>query len=130
MLLSLRRLLPFASASRSEPPTASPAPRPMHPAWVVVLVSTWLATACNVPLWQEVAQLPGQGSLRGWGFALAFALIVAAGNAALLSLLASLFISLAEIIQSTKAIELELSDIEELEKGNIFTDILSGTKEK
>ena len=88
MLLSLRRLLPFASASRSEPPTASPAPRPMHPAWVVVLVSTWLATACNVPLWQEVAQLPGQGSLRGWGFALAFALIVAAGNAALLSLLA------------------------------------------
>ena len=88
MLLSLRRLLPFASASRSEPPTASPAPRPMHPAWVVVLVSTWLATACNVPLWQEVAQLPGQGSLRGWGFAIAFALIVAAGNAALLSLLA------------------------------------------
>ena len=49
---------------------------------------------------------------------------------ALLSLLASLFISLAEIIQSTKAIELELSDIEELEKGNIFTDILSATKEK
>ena len=54
----------------------------------MVLISTWLATACNVPLWQEVAQLPGQGSLRGWGFALAFALIVAAGNAALLSLLA------------------------------------------
>lgn len=60
----------------------------MHPAWVVVLISTWLATACNVPLWREVAQLPGQGGLRGWGFALAFALIVAAGNAALLSLLA------------------------------------------
>ncbi|MBI5372588.1 MAG: DUF2721 domain-containing protein [Sphingobacteriales bacterium] len=48
----------------------------------------------------------------------------------LLSLLASLFISLAEIIQSTRAIELELSDIEELEKGNIFTDILAGNKGK
>ena len=88
MLLSLRRLLPFASASSPKSFSAPTPPRPLHPAWVVVLVSTWLATACNVPLWQEVAQLPGQGSLRGWGFALAFALIVAAGNAALLSLLA------------------------------------------
>nr|WP_296021589.1 phosphoethanolamine--lipid A transferase [uncultured Acidovorax sp.] len=68
-------------------PTAA-APRPLHPAWVVVFISTWLATACNVPLWREVAQLPGQGSLRGWGFAIAFAFIVAAGNAALLTLLA------------------------------------------
>jgi hypothetical protein len=48
----------------------------------------------------------------------------------LLSLLVSLIISLAEIIQSTNAIELELSDIEELEKSNIFTDLLSGTNEK
>lgn len=88
MLLTLRHLLPFAFAPRVEPQPASQPPRPLHPAWVVVLVSTWLATACNVPLWQEVAQLPGQGSLRGWGFALAFAAIVAAGNAALLSLLA------------------------------------------
>ncbi|MBU4422248.1 MAG: phosphoethanolamine--lipid A transferase [Gammaproteobacteria bacterium] len=62
--------------------------RDIHPAWVVVLASVWLATACNVPLWREVAALPGQGTLRGWGFALAFAAIVAAGNAALLSVLA------------------------------------------
>jgi len=48
---------------------------------------------------------------------------------ALLSLLASLFISLAEIIQSTKAIELELSDIEEMEKVNIFTAIRPGSTE-
>ena len=40
----------------------------------------------------------------------------------LLSLLGSLFISLIEISQSTKALEWELSDMEELEKGNIFTD--------
>lgn len=48
----------------------------------------------------------------------------------LLSLLASLLISLTEIIRSTRALELELSDIEELEKSNIFTDIWSGKEEK
>jgi hypothetical protein len=48
----------------------------------------------------------------------------------MLSLLASLIISLIEITQSTKAIELELSDIEELEKSNIFTDLWQGKDEK
>ena len=83
-----RRLPPFALARQAAPQPVAQAHQPLHPAWVVVLISAWLATACNVPLWREVVQLPGQGSLRGWGFALAFALIVAAGNAALLSLLA------------------------------------------
>ena len=86
--MTLRRLLPFASAPQAAPQPLPQDRQPLHPAWVVVLISTWLATACNVPLWHEVAQLPGQGSLRGWGFALAFAVIVAAGNVALLSLLA------------------------------------------
>jgi len=49
--------------------------------------------------------------------------------ASLLSLLASLIISLVEISQSTKALEWELSDMEELEKGNFFND-LWGRKEK
>ena len=44
----------------------------------------------------------------------------------LLSLLTSLVISLIEITQSTKAIELELSDIEELEKSNFFSDLWKG----
>lgn len=44
----------------------------------------------------------------------------------LLSLLTSLIISLVEITQSTKAIEMELSDIEELEKSNFFTDLWKG----
>ncbi len=47
----------------------------------------------------------------------------------LLSLLTSLVISLVEIIQSTNAIELELSDIEELEKSNFFKDLIPGENE-
>lgn len=41
----------------------------------------------------------------------------------LIFLLLSIILSLLEINKSTKAIELELSDIEELSKENIFTDI-------
>ena len=48
----------------------------------------------------------------------------------LLSLVTSLIISLIEITQSTKAIEVELSDIEELEKSNFFTDLWKGKEEK
>lgn len=43
--------------------------------------------------------------------------------ASLLFLLLSIVLSLLEINKSTRAIELELSDIEELDKENIFTDI-------
>ena len=44
--------------------------------------------------------------------------------ASLLSLLGSLIISLLEISQSTKALEWELSDMEELSKENFFTNLL------
>ena len=85
MLLFLPRLRFFAFfASQRATPSASA----LHPSKAVLLLSLWLAVVCNVPLWRAVAALPGQDSLRGWGFALAFALIVTAGNAALLSLLA------------------------------------------
>ena len=40
----------------------------------------------------------------------------------LLSLLGSLVLSLVEISQSTRALEWELSDMEELERSNFFTD--------
>ncbi|MEY2917553.1 MAG: hypothetical protein RIS73_1267 [Bacteroidota bacterium] len=43
----------------------------------------------------------------------------------LIFLLASIILSLLEINKSTRAIEMELSDIEELDKGNIFTDIFN-----
>ena len=49
----------------------------------------------------------------------------------LLSLLVSLVLSIVEISQSTKALEWELSDMEELEKGNFFTDLWGkGEEEK
>jgi hypothetical protein len=48
----------------------------------------------------------------------------------LLSLLVSLVISLIEITQSTKALELELSDIEELKDSNFFTDLIARGNEK
>jgi hypothetical protein len=41
----------------------------------------------------------------------------------LLFLLLSIFLSLVEINKSTRALELQLSDIEELSEGNIFKDI-------
>lgn len=48
----------------------------------------------------------------------------------LLSLLASLIVSLVEIGQSTKALELELSDIEEPGKSNFFSELLKSKEEK
>lgn len=43
--------------------------------------------------------------------------------ASMITLLASIILSFVEIQQSTKALELELSDIEELGRANIFTDM-------
>lgn len=48
----------------------------------------------------------------------------------LLSFLVSLIISLLEISQSTKALEWELSDMEELEKSNFFSDLWGGKEKK
>jgi len=48
----------------------------------------------------------------------------------LLSLLVSLILSIVEISQSTKALEWELSDMEELEKGNFFSDLWGKGEEK
>lgn len=55
---------------------------------------------------------------RGW---MLIAHWVFAGS--LIFLLASILLSLLEINKSTKALELEISDIEELNAGNIFKDI-------
>ena len=47
--------------------------------------------------------------------------------ASLLSLMLSIILSLLEINKSTKALELQLSDIEELSGANIFKDIFKAT---
>ena len=49
--------------------------------------------------------------------------------ASLIFLLLSIILSLLEINKSTKAIEIVLSDIEELSKENIFTDIFKHTED-
>lgn len=48
----------------------------------------------------------------------------------MITLLASLVLSIIEIQQSTKALEYELSDIEELGKANIFTDMFAREQQK
>ncbi|RYY58382.1 MAG: DUF2721 domain-containing protein [Chitinophagaceae bacterium] len=48
----------------------------------------------------------------------------------MLALLGSLVISLVEVSLSTKALEWELSDMEELERSNFFTDWWRGRDEK
>ncbi|HMK04198.1 MAG TPA: DUF2721 domain-containing protein [Ferruginibacter sp.] len=61
---------------------------------------------------------------RGW-------VVLANGifAASLIFLLLSILLSLREINKSTKAIELVLSDIEELDKENIFTDIFKNAED-
>lgn len=50
--------------------------------------------------------------------------------AGMITLLASIVISFVEIQQSTRALELELSDIEELGRANIFTDMFYREEQK
>lgn len=86
---TVNRWLPFLASSRllshsSHRATA----QALHPAWPMVWISVWLATVCNAALWRELTALPTRAGLAGWGFVVAFAVIVAAGNVAVLSLLA------------------------------------------
>ena len=90
MSLIMKRLLPrvpfFGTSNASS--TSQPSAQGLHPAWVVLWISVWMAAVCNVPLWREVLHLPGNTGVRGWAFLAAFMVLVTAGNAALLSLLA------------------------------------------
>jgi hypothetical protein len=61
---------------------------------------------------------------RGWNH---MAHWIFAGS--LIFLLLSIILSLLEINKSTRAIELVLSDIEELDKENIFTDIFKKSED-
>lgn len=63
-------------------------PAPWSSPHMVLLVSLWLATACNAPLWLALWQLPDVSGLRGAVFAVAFALIIASVVTALSGLVA------------------------------------------
>ena len=88
MSTALQRLrLAFARPALS-PASPSFAATARHPALLVAGVSLWLAVFGNLPLWLKLAQLPEISGLRGWGFGMAFAMLVAAGNALVFGLLA------------------------------------------
>lgn len=61
--------------------------RGVHPSWLVVLTSLWLATVGNVALWQELVRLPEMNDLRALWFGISFAVLIAALNVIVLSLL-------------------------------------------
>ncbi|MDP2818580.1 MAG: phosphoethanolamine--lipid A transferase [Polaromonas sp.] len=60
----------------------------LHPGWVILAVSAWLASAANLPLWLVMRDLGLFGQMGGWLFALAFALMITACLAGIVSLLA------------------------------------------
>lgn len=59
-----------------------------HPGWLILAVSAWLATAANLPLWLAMRDLGLFRQVGGWLFALAFALMISACLAGIVSLLA------------------------------------------
>jgi lipid A ethanolaminephosphotransferase len=61
--------------------------RGVHPNWIMVLASIWLATICNLALWQELARLPEMNDWRAVWFGVAFAALIAALLCMLMSLL-------------------------------------------
>lgn len=58
-----------------------------HPLTLTLLVTLWLTTLANLPLWRQLWQLPEISGWRGLGFGLGFALAIAALTHLLLSLL-------------------------------------------
>lgn len=79
--------LPFRSSTFfPSPPATEPGLR--HPGWVVLWISTWMGVVCNVPLWRELMSLNADGGAKAWAFMAAFLVVIIAGNAALLALLA------------------------------------------
>lgn len=60
----------------------------LHPAWLMLAASAWLATVANLPLWLAMRELGLFAQAGGWLFAVASALIIAACLSGIVSLLA------------------------------------------
>lgn len=83
--LKLFRTTEFALSSFFSPEQDRAA---LHPAWVIVLASIWIATACNLVLWLRLARLPELANADGPWLGIGLAVMIGAATSALLSLLA------------------------------------------
>ena len=59
----------------------------IHPSWLIILSSLWLASIGNLALWQEIVRLPEMNDWRAVWFGVAFAALIAALICMLMSLL-------------------------------------------
>jgi lipid A ethanolaminephosphotransferase len=77
----------FASFTRLGSLFTSRSEQGIHPSWLIVLTSIWLATIGNIALWKALANLPEMNDWRAVWFGVAFALLIAAMLCMLMSLL-------------------------------------------
>jgi lipid A ethanolaminephosphotransferase len=59
----------------------------IHPSWLIIVSSLWLASIGNLALWQELARLPEMNDWRAVWFGIAFAALIASLLCMLMSLL-------------------------------------------
>ena len=59
----------------------------IHPNWMILLASIWMATLGNLALWQELIRMPEMNDLRALWFGTSFSLLIVALIGMLLSLL-------------------------------------------
>ena len=71
--------------SRSLPSSSA---APARPLGLLLAASLWIATACNLPLWRELARMPELHNARGLWFGACFAIMITGATAALLGLFA------------------------------------------
>jgi lipid A ethanolaminephosphotransferase len=59
----------------------------IHPSWLIIVSSLWLASIGNLALWQELTRLPEMNDWRAVWFGIAFAALIASLLCMLMSLL-------------------------------------------
>jgi lipid A ethanolaminephosphotransferase len=84
MSLRLFHITEFAESRLLSPASQRNA---VHPYVVVVLFSLWMASVCNLPLWQALFRLPDAGGGKVWWVGISLALMMLCALVMLLSLL-------------------------------------------
>jgi lipid A ethanolaminephosphotransferase len=77
----------FTSLTRLGGLFTSQSEQGIHPSWLIVSTSIWLATVGNLALWKALANLPEMNDWRAVWFGVAFAVLIAALLCMLMSLL-------------------------------------------